>query len=579
MTSSDLCDGSGGVGSSGSCSFDCCSRVSSCAETQKQSDREAGKKEDHLQRRTLAILALPTFVFFKQPSVETSMTAALRVAAQRLARPQVASSIPRFTPAHRVVAIAPKLASRSFSVSPSVPFRSSPIASSLFSSSDDKVAVPSTTQGPAPEVVKAADAPATGGADAAATAVPDAITPLVSDGGAASSAIVEQTAKTFSEVNLSSWPNVRAVEMVLDTINETTGLPWWAVIISFSAALRLLLFPTVAKGQAHSQRMANVQPQMQALMKDVTEAQRMGDPMAQQQATAKVQKFMKDKNVHPLTALKLPAIQMPIFVSIFFALKGLASENLVTMKNGGLFWFPDLTMADGTWALPIISAACTLAVMETGAELGASSAPNQQQKVMRWVLRGSVCSMPFFVSAFPTACFVYWISASGLSLMQMLVLRIPAVKKYFNVPDRIDHSANATTTSKQGGEMSFAEAVAAGYSSQRPLDSFNTPAPAASTFSAPVTPQSTKQDQAFNKWFKQPGQTTAEVPSSTAETKPAEGGLFESSVAEDNKGVPSSDEASLAAMQREAKRQQDEAEAKRQRIAAARSKRNQRKRF
>ncbi|CAO1617937.1 unnamed protein product [Parajaminaea phylloscopi] len=512
----------------------------------------------------------------------------LRVA-QRLSRPLASSPLPRpVSIAQRRIDVPSSLLAqkRAFSSTPNVAFRSTyPAMASWLSGPADNSntvaaaspAAPASPTGTSPlvdEVVSpaAVDAPTPATADLSAVADQD---PSVLP------ALVDQAGKAFADIDLSWWPNVRVAELLLDTIQETSGLPWWAAIISVTAAIRLVLFPVVAKGQAHSQRVANCQPELQALMKEMASAKSAGDMLAQQNATAKVQKFIKEKDAHPLGAFKLPLIQMPIFISMFFGLRALAEQNLATMKVGGLSWFPDLTMADGSMVLPVVSAACTLAVMETGAELGATSTPSQHQKIMRWVIRGSVCIMPFFVAKLPTAVFVYWITASVLSLFQLLVLRIPAVKRYYKIPAKIDHAATAKVGAAGGaGQMTFAEAVSAGYSSQRPLDTFVTPAVA----TAPAGPS--KQEQAFNKWFKansaqkQRGDgeaaATAETQAATATAGGGGEALFESGSAASS---TAGEDVSLAAMQRNMRRQQEEAEAKRLRIAAARSRRNQRKRY
>ncbi len=46
---------------------------------------------------------------------------------------------------------------------------------------------------------------------------------------------------------------------------------------------------------------------------------------------------------------------MPIFVSMFVGLRGMANLPLESMMHGGLFWFEDLTIADPFYALPVMT--------------------------------------------------------------------------------------------------------------------------------------------------------------------------------------------------------------------------------
>ena len=47
--------------------------------------------------------------------------------------------------------------------------------------------------------------------------------------------------------------------------------------------------------------------------------------------------------------------QLPIFVSMFMGLRGMANLPLESMMHGGLFWFEDLTVADPFYALPVLT--------------------------------------------------------------------------------------------------------------------------------------------------------------------------------------------------------------------------------
>jgi YidC/Oxa1 family membrane protein insertase len=48
--------------------------------------------------------------------------------------------------------------------------------------------------------------------------------------------------------------------------------------------------------------------------------------------------FMKEKNIKPLASVFPILVQLPIFVSMFVGLRGMASLPLESMMHGGLFW-------------------------------------------------------------------------------------------------------------------------------------------------------------------------------------------------------------------------------------------------
>ncbi|UZJ54201.1 hypothetical protein CBS101457_003521 [Exobasidium rhododendri] len=271
--------------------------------------------------------------------------------------------------------------------------------------------------------------------------------------------------QTLSDLGqLSSWPNVRYAQELLDWMVEATGLPWWATIALVTVAVRITILPVVFKGQANAIRLGNINPQMQRKMKDIQYAKSVGDQRLLQESAVYVQKLMKDNNCSPLKSFIAPAIQMPVFISFFFALRGLAGADLTSMKTGGLAWFTDLTVADPTIILPVASAAMTLAVLETGAEMGgAAQSAGPTGKMMRNVLRGfTVLSIPLLWN-FPAAVFCFWATNNTFSLIQLIVLQLPRVRKALKLPEKIVPKEDDLSKEKP---LSFWDSVSAGKASQ-----------------------------------------------------------------------------------------------------------------
>jgi YidC/Oxa1 family membrane protein insertase len=55
---------------------------------------------------------------------------------------------------------------------------------------------------------------------------------------------------------------------------------------------------------------------------------------------------------------------MPFFISFFLGIRGLANYPLESMMYGGIFWFPDLSVADPYYILPVFTAVTMLITME-----------------------------------------------------------------------------------------------------------------------------------------------------------------------------------------------------------------------
>ena len=59
-----------------------------------------------------------------------------------------------------------------------------------------------------------------------------------------------------------------------------------------------------------------------------------------------------------------PLVQLPLFVSFFFAIRRMAFLPVESFKTGGYLWFQDLTLYDPFFVLPIICSFSMLASIE-----------------------------------------------------------------------------------------------------------------------------------------------------------------------------------------------------------------------
>lgn len=142
------------------------------------------------------------------------------------------------------------------------------------------------------------------------------------------------------------------------------GLPWYILIPTVTLFLRFLLFGFQVRAQANAARMAIIQPQMLQGMEKLKAAKARKDSMGAQAAQMETQALMKEHNVNPIRNLAFPLAQATVFMTMFFALRGLVSSGIPSFSQEGLWWFSNLAMADPYWALPIASTALTLATLE-----------------------------------------------------------------------------------------------------------------------------------------------------------------------------------------------------------------------
>ena len=111
----------------------------------------------------------------------------------------------------------------------------------------------------------------------------------------------------------------------------------------------------------------------------------------------------------------------------------------------GFLWIQDLSQMDPYVILPVVNAALFLATIELGAIEGMQ---NQQQAGMfKNFMRFLSVAMVPLTYTLPSAVFMYWTSASFLSLGQTYVLKMPGVRKALDLPQTITPFPTSSTAS------------------------------------------------------------------------------------------------------------------------------------
>ena len=168
-----------------------------------------------------------------------------------------------------------------------------------------------------------------------------------------------QAGQDLASLGLGAWYTpVGIVQILLDSLQTTSGMPWWGTIAVTTVIMRTFLFPLSIKFAKNAAKMAKLQPELAKVMKRIQHYAKIGATDLQQKEQIKVGELYKAHDCSPLTMMTLPFMQLPFFMSFFIGLRKMALAPLGSMKEGGMWWFTDLTVADPTYALPVL--ACSL---------------------------------------------------------------------------------------------------------------------------------------------------------------------------------------------------------------------------
>jgi YidC/Oxa1 family membrane protein insertase len=233
-------------------------------------------------------------------------------------------------------------------------------------------------------------------------------------------------------------PLIDVFEAVLKFFHNSVGVPWGWAIVLLTVLIRALMTPLFVK-QFHSmQRLQRVQPQMKALQQKYKE-----DKQRQQQ---EMMKFYKENNVNPFGSCLPLALQLPVFISLFYMLRQDLRKNICpnvqalalakhVVKHGQtvacthfpnihvpaarFLFIPDLTNSAHGAVLVI------LILLYVGTQLGSSllmSAPTMD-KTQRQLMMAMPLFFVIFIISFPAGVIVYWITTNGWTIGQQYFIR------------------------------------------------------------------------------------------------------------------------------------------------------------
>lgn len=185
-------------------------------------------------------------------------------------------------------------------------------------------------------------------------------------------------------------PFATMVIRLLLWMKATLGLSYGWILVIFGVAIRILLWPLNQKAMRSSMQMQRIQPEMQAIQQ-----RHKNDPQKLQQA---MMQLYKDHGMSPFSSLSgcLPMlIPLPVFFALFFVF-----QNTIEFRGVPFLWFPDISVKDPYYVIPVLVAATTMLMSWIGMR-GMKADANQ--KMMMYMM--------------PAIMLVFFFSmASGLNL-------------------------------------------------------------------------------------------------------------------------------------------------------------------
>ena len=208
-------------------------------------------------------------------------------------------------------------------------------------------------------------------------------------------------------------PIENVLEEVLIWLHETGGLTWAWSIVALTVIVRMLLVP-VAIRQIHSMQSLQIHaPEMKALQQRYKSDR--------QKQSEELMKFYKENKINPYASCLPIVFQIPIFIALFFVLRGFKDEIYPRFEQTSLEWLDliDITEPTKDGFGPVLLVIYVLSQL-TSTWLMSTSMQSAAQRWMIMVL--PIVFIPFILG-FPSGLMIYWLTTNLWTTGQGLITR------------------------------------------------------------------------------------------------------------------------------------------------------------
>jgi YidC/Oxa1 family membrane protein insertase len=219
----------------------------------------------------------------------------------------------------------------------------------------------------------------------------------------------------------------------LTNLHDTVGLSWAWSIVALVVIVRMLLVPLTVR-QIHS--MQNLQVHAPEMKKIQTQYKHDRQKMNQE-----LMAFYKENQINPAASCLPIVAQIPIFIGLFFVLKGFEREILPQFPDSSLEWLNLINITDNTkvgWG-PLLVVCYALSQLTSSFLMSTTMQP--AQRVLMLIL--PIAFIPFVLN-FPSGLMLYWLTTNlwttgqGLITRRLTPKREPPPKKSSRTPSKAE---------------------------------------------------------------------------------------------------------------------------------------------
>ncbi|HUF02115.1 MAG TPA: YidC/Oxa1 family membrane protein insertase [Gaiellaceae bacterium] len=215
-------------------------------------------------------------------------------------------------------------------------------------------------------------------------------------------------------------------------LHDTVGFTWaWSIVV-LTILVRVLLVPLTIK-QIHSMQSLQMHaPEMKAIQQRYKSDR--------QKQSEELMKFYRENKINPYASCLPIVLQIPIFIALFYVLRGFEDEIFPNFPESSLDWLNlvDITENTGVGWGPVLLVVYVLSQL-TSTWLMSTSMQSNAQRYMLMAL--PVFFIPFIVR-FPSGLMIYWLTTNlwttgqGIVTRRLVPKRQPPPKKTSRTPPK-----------------------------------------------------------------------------------------------------------------------------------------------
>ncbi len=165
-------------------------------------------------------------------------------------------------------------------------------------------------------------------------------------------------------VDGSLWSPVNLTAQFLDHLHVFSGTSWPVTIFLFTFGLRSALFPFTVLQTRSSILANNLRPELEKLRSESTSLRQKGRLEQAKMKMMEFQNFTSRNKIGVGRLLGLGLLPVPFFMSAFFALRAMTSQQLPSMLQNSFAWIHNMCLADPYFILPTLTTISLLLSLE-----------------------------------------------------------------------------------------------------------------------------------------------------------------------------------------------------------------------